>query len=57
MTTSLTLLREVLAAGAVGINLEDSLRTGPEPLRTAAGRAASRAGYTATYWVRTACTS
>ncbi|GAA2261219.1 isocitrate lyase/phosphoenolpyruvate mutase family protein [Streptomyces amakusaensis] len=33
-------VRGVLAAGAVGINLEDSLREGPLPLRTAAGQAA-----------------
>ncbi|MFJ1704635.1 isocitrate lyase/phosphoenolpyruvate mutase family protein [Kitasatospora sp. NPDC088346] len=32
-------VRGVLAAGAAGINLEDSLRTGPEPLRTAAAQA------------------
>jgi 2-methylisocitrate lyase-like PEP mutase family enzyme len=32
-------VRGVLAAGAVGINLEDGLRTGPEPLRPVAEQA------------------
>ncbi|MEW1719856.1 isocitrate lyase/phosphoenolpyruvate mutase family protein [Streptomyces sp. NPDC093109] len=33
-------VRGVLDAGAVGVNLEDSLRTGPEPLRPVAEQAA-----------------
>ncbi|WP_409060808.1 isocitrate lyase/phosphoenolpyruvate mutase family protein [Streptomyces sp. SYP-A7185] len=32
-------VREVLAAGAVGVNLEDALHAGQEPLRTIAGQA------------------
>ncbi|MEU3458620.1 isocitrate lyase/phosphoenolpyruvate mutase family protein [Streptomyces sp. NPDC006733] len=32
-------VRGVIAAGAVGVNIEDALADGPEPLRTAAGQA------------------